>query len=62
MVSKKPLVAFQLPPLSPLHYNEEREMIGHQLVPMHQGLDGVFWCEVCGGHPDDPIHQPGYIP
>lgn len=62
MVSKKPLVAIQLPPLNPLHYNEEREMIGHQLVPMGHALDGVFWCEVCGGHPDDPIHQPGYIP
>lgn len=24
--------------------------------------EGVFWCSVCGGHPDDPIHQPGYIP
>lgn len=62
MASKKQLVAPLLQPLNPLHYNEEREMIGHQLVPMSQELDGVMWCEVCGGHPDDPIHQSGYIP
>lgn len=51
-----------LPPLNPLHYNEDREMIGHKVVPMDRQLDGVFWCSVCGGHPDDPIHQPGYEP
>lgn len=51
-----------LEPLNPLHYNEDRVMIGHELVPMDRQLDGVFWCDVCGGHPDDPIHKPGYEP
>ena len=46
-----------LPPLNPLHYNEDREMIGHQVVPMDTPSDGVFWCRVCGGHPTDPVHQ-----
>ncbi len=35
-------------------------MIGHEVVPMDQPSEGVFWCRVCGGHPTDPIHQPGY--
>ena len=48
--------------LNPLHYNEDREMIGHQLLPMDQASEGVFWCRVCGGHPDDPIHQLGWTP
>lgn len=62
--SQPPLTVIEspLPPLNPLHYNEERVMIGHQVVPMDQPLDGVFWCDVCGGHPDDPIHTPGYTP
>ena len=51
-----------LPMLDPMHYNEDREMIGHQVVPMAQPSEGVFWCRVCGGHPDDPIHQPGWDP
>jgi hypothetical protein len=51
-----------LPPLNPAHYNEDREMIGHEVVPMKIASEGVFWCSVCGGHPDDPIHQPGYEP
>lgn len=50
------------PPLNPLHYNEEREMIGHQVVPMAESSEGVLWCQVCGGHPTDPIHQPGWKP
>lgn len=48
--------------LNSLHYNEDRVMIGHLVVPMERPLEGVFWCHVCGGHPDDPIHQPGYVP
>ena len=48
-----------LPPLNPLHYDDEGVMIGHRLVPMRAPMDGVFWCSVCGGHPDDPIHQAG---
>lgn len=51
-----------LPPLNPLHYNEERVMIGHTVVPMKRSMDGVYWCEVCGGHPEDPVHQAGYEP
>lgn len=51
-----------LPALNPLHYNEDRVMIGHEVVPMDRPDDGVFWCSVCGGHPDDPIHQSGYEP
>lgn len=51
-----------LPALNPLHYNEDRVMIGHAVVPMQTLIDGVHWCEVCGGHPDDPVHQPGYEP
>lgn len=51
-----------LEPLNQLHYNEDRVMIGHQVVPMDGPAEGVFWCSVCGGHPDDPIHQPGYEP
>ncbi len=54
--------ACPLPPLNPLHYNEERVMIGHKVVPMDHLSEGVFWCRVCGGHPEDPIHNPGYIP
>lgn len=61
VASKKLVVERPLPPLNPLHYNEEREMIGHQVIPMDQPSEGVFWCRVCGGHPDDPIHKPGYI-
>ncbi|WP_166742048.1 hypothetical protein [Burkholderia cepacia] len=48
--------------LDPRHYNEDREMIGHEVVPMDQSSEGVFWCRVCGGHPNDPVHQPGYQP
>ena len=48
-----------LPPLNPLHYDDEGVMIGHRLVPMRAPMDGVFWCSLCGGHPDDPIHQAG---
>lgn len=59
---RKPAHTTPLPPLNPLHYNEDREMIGHEVVPMDQPAEGVFWCNVCGGHPDDPIHQPGYTP
>ncbi len=51
-----------MPRLDPLYYNEDREMISHKLVPMDQPSEGVFWCRVCGGHPTDPIHQPGYEP
>lgn len=51
-----------LPPLNPLHYNEDRVMIGHQVVPMDRPADGVYWCSVCGGHPADPVHQPDYEP
>jgi hypothetical protein len=51
-----------LPPLNPQHYNEDRVMIGHEVVPMDRPAGGVFWCSVCGGHPTDPIHQPGYEP
>jgi hypothetical protein len=47
-----------LEPLNPLYYNSEREMIGHDLVPMDLPSDGVYWCRVCGGHPSDPVHQP----
>lgn len=54
--------ASALPPLDPRHYNAEGEMIGHQLVPMDKALEGVHWCSVCGGHPSDPIHQPGWKP
>ena len=61
-LSKKISFPYPLPPLNPLQYNEDREMIGHQLVPMDEPSEGVFWCCVCGGHPDDPIHNPGYIP
>lgn len=46
--------------LNPLHFNEDGEMIWHQVVPMEKPSDGVYWCQVCGGHPDDPIHQPGW--
>lgn len=35
-------------------------MIGHTVNPMDRDEDGVYWCKECGGHPDDPIHQPGY--
>lgn len=49
-----------LSPFNPLHYDEDGVMIGHDVVPMEEPSDGVFWCQVCGGHPDDPIHQPGY--
>lgn len=59
---KKRSLALQLAPLDPRHYNEDRVMIGHQVVPMDQPSGGVYWCRVCGGHPDDPIHQPGYLP
>lgn len=51
-----------LPALNPLHYNEDREMIGHDVVPKTEPLEGIYWCSVCDGHPDDPIHQPGYEP
>lgn len=33
---------------------------GHELVPRDNMMDGVHWCKLCGGHPDDPIHQPGF--
>ena len=46
--------------MNPLHYDDEGVMTGHRLVPMRAPMDGVFWCSVCGGHPDDPIHQAGY--
>jgi len=59
---KKRAAAFPLEPLNPLHFNEDRVMIGHAVVPMDQPSEGVFWCRVCGGHPDDPIHQPNYEP
>lgn len=61
---KKDYKAFiaSLPPLNPLYYNKNREMIGHKLVPMAKPFEGLFWCRVCGGHPDDPIHQPGWKP
>lgn len=62
MARKKPVVERPLAPLNPLHYNDQREMIAHQLIPKDRPMDGVFWCEVCGGHPDDPIHKPGYTP
>lgn len=51
-----------LPPLDPRYYNEEGEMLGHQPVPMNNTLEDVRWCSVCGGHPNDPIHQPGWTP
>lgn len=59
---KKRGMAIPLAPLNPLHYNEDRVMIGHEVVPMEPPLENVYWCSVCGGHPDDPIHQPGYEP
>lgn len=47
--------------LNPLHYDSDGVMIGHKLVPKDSADDdGVTWCNVCGGHPSDPIHQPGY--
>lgn len=46
--------------LNPAHYNADGVMIQHELVPRDEPFEGVFWCKVCGGHPDDPIHQPGY--
>lgn len=60
--SKKRLDWAALPPLDPRYYNEDREMIGHDVVPMDRPSEGVFWCQICGGHPTDPIHQPGYTP
>ncbi len=59
---KKVLELGVLPSLDPRHYDEGREMIGHEVVPMDQPSEGVFWCRICGGHPTDPIHQPGYEP
>lgn len=59
---KKLISTESLPPLNPLHYNNDREMIGHELVPMDRPSEGVLWCRVCGGHPSDPIHQPGWHP
>lgn len=59
---KKVLDLGALPSLDPRHYDEDREMIGHEVVPMDQPSEGVFWCRVCGGHPTDPIHQAGYEP
>lgn len=59
---KKVLDLGVLPSLDPRHYDEDRAMIGHEVVPMDQPSEGVFWCRVCGGHPTDPIHQPGYEP
>jgi hypothetical protein len=47
--------------LNTLHYNADRVMIGHAVVPMETPSEGVFWCQVCGGHPEDPVHQPGYV-
>ena len=57
MAKKQLLAPVPLEPLNPLHYNDEREMIVHQLVPMDKPSEGVFWCRICGGHPEDPIHQ-----
>lgn len=51
-----------LPPLDPRHYNADGEMLGHELVHMGKPIDGAQWCSVCGGHPTDPIHQPGWSP
>ena len=62
MDTNKLVVARLLTPLNPLHFNESREMIGHQMIPMDQPSDDVFWCRVCGGHPDDPIHKLGFLP
>ena len=59
---KKRSIETPLSPLNPLHYNGDRVMIGHQVVPMEQPAEGVFWCSVCGGHPDDPVHQSDFIP
>jgi hypothetical protein len=60
-MKKRAIVTPSLP-LNPLHYNEDRVMIGHQVVPMERPAEGVFWCSVCGGHPEDPVHQPNFIP
>jgi hypothetical protein len=46
-----------LKPLNPLHYNKDRVMIVHELVPDDRPMEGVFWCKVCGGHPSDKIHK-----
>ena len=62
MGMKKQTAVPALQPLNPLHYDEERVMIGHELEPAENSSDGVFWCRVCDGQPNDPIHQPGYIP
>jgi len=59
---RKHILVDTLTQLDPLHYDENGVMIGHQLVPMEFPSDQVFWCRICGGHPDDPIHQPGYQP
>lgn len=34
---------------------------GHELKPMPLSTEGISWCAICGGHPDDPVHQPGFI-
>ena len=49
------------PALSPLHYDEDGVIIGHELVPMDHPSEGVFWCRVCRGHPSDPGQQPGWV-
>lgn len=59
---KKVLDLSVLPSLDSCHYNEDREMIAHEVVPLDQPSKGAFWCRVCGGHPTDPIHQSGYEP
>jgi hypothetical protein len=59
---KKRAIVTPPQPLNPLHYNEDRVMIGHQVVPMERPAEGVFWCSVCGGHPEDPVNQPNFIP
>lgn len=59
---KKRASSAPLEPLNPLYYNEDRVMIGHLVAPMDQQSDGVYWCRVCGGRADDPIHQSSYEP
>lgn len=51
----------QFPKLNPLHYDEDGVMIAHEVVPMARQMEGVFWCEVCGGHPEDPVHQKNWV-
>jgi hypothetical protein len=63
VASKRKILVFEpFEPLDPLYYNADGEMIGHEVAPLDRMQEGVFWCRICGGHPEDPIHQPGWKP